>query len=189
MKNENLHLKSELDKYIKKSEELNTKIQQIQEESTKLKGEILIRKNSHQEGPNPKKDIINNLGDFIQSYNEQINDLKKEKNELKDIIEKTTKENEEIKKENEKLKQNNRQINLGNEISVFINSYDQKISCEIKCKENELFIDVEKKLYEKYNEYRDTNNSFLIGDRTIFRFKTLRENNIRDKDKIKLKKI
>jgi hypothetical protein len=124
----------------------------------------------------------------MRTNENQTNDLKKRINELETKIEKMTKENVEIKKENENLNKNNRQINLGNEISVFINSHDQKINCEIKCKEDELFIEVEKKLYEKYNEYKDTNNSFTIGDRQIFRFKTLKENNIKDKDKIKLKK-
>ena len=117
----------------------------------------------------------------MRTNEDQTNDLKKRINELETKIEKMT-------KENENLSGGGRQINLGNEISVFINSYDQKINCEIKCKEDELFIEVEKKLYEKYNEYKDTNNSFTIGDRQIFKFKTLKENNIKDKDKIKLKK-
>ena len=189
MKIENLHLKSDLDKYKKKNEQLNTEKKRIQEESSKLKGDILIRNNTYQEGPNTNKDIISNLNEYMKSRDDQIKVLKEEINELKAIIGKMTKENEEIKKENEKLKQNNIQYNLGNEISVFINSYDQKINCEIKCKENELFIDVEKKLYEKYNEYKDTNNIFTIGERQICKFKTIRENNIKDKDKIRLKKI
>ncbi len=147
-----------------------------------MQGERLVRNNSRKEGPKPNENIISNLQDYMKTSEEQTNDLKKRINELETKIEKMTKENV------EKLNKNNRQINLGNEISVFINSHDQKINCEIKCKENELFIEVEKKLYEKYNEYKDTNNSFTIGDRQIFRFKTLKENNIKDKDKIKLKK-
>ena len=153
----------------------------MQEETSKLQGEILIRKNTHQDEPKPKDNIISNLQDYMKSKDNQVNDLKNENNELKKKI-------EELRKDNEKLKKENKQINLGNELSVFINSNDQKINCEIKCKENELFMDVEKKLYEKYNEYRDTNNSFIIGNRPVFRFKTIKENNIKDKDKIRLKK-
>ena len=38
----------------------------------------------------------------------------------------------------------------------------------------------------KYTKFRNTNNMFTIKGRTILRFKTLKENNIKDGDKVLL---
>ena len=51
------------------------------------------------------------------------------------------------------------------------------------------FAAVEEKLYQKYEEYRETNNNFYAKGRVILRFKKIFENNIQDGDKIQLVKI
>ncbi len=62
-------------------------------------------------------------------------------------------------------------------------STDSSISHGIKCVATETFAEVEEKLYKIYDEFRNTNNMFTIKGRTILRFKTLKENNIKDGDK------
>ena len=59
----------------------------------------------------------------------------------------------------------------------FISS-DQKIHFAVPCLKKDLFIDVEKKLYDKFPEYKGTNNTFIFGGKTILKFKTIKENGL-----------
>ena len=70
---------------------------------------------------------------------------------------------------------------------IFINfSLNQEINCGIKCLKTDTFAEVEEKLYQKYEEYRETNNNFTTKGKIILRFKKIFENNIQDGDKIEL---
>ena len=151
----------------------------MEEEKTKLNGEVIKAQNTLKQSiirqnSIGKEPFIKNLDDFIKVKDNTINSLINEK--------------EILKKENEHLKQKiqkDQQINLGNPIEVIINSADQKIkNCKIKSYENELFDDVEKKIYGIFSEYKEINNNFMIGDRQVLRFKTMSENNIKNNDKI-----
>ena len=51
------------------------------------------------------------------------------------------------------------------------------------------FAAVEEKLYQKYEEYRETNNNFIARGGLILRFKKICENHIEDGDKIQLLKV
>jgi len=48
---------------------------------------------------------------------------------------------------------------------------------------------VEKKLYKKYDDLRNTNNMFTVNARPVLRFKTMKENKIKDGDIIQLIKL
>lgn len=74
-------------------------------------------------------------------------------------------------------------------ISVIFTSSDQKIHQSIICKNTEKFSRLEETLYEKFPEYSDTSNFFYVKDKTVSRFKSLKENNINDSEIILLKKI
>ena len=50
----------------------------------------------------------------------------------------------------------------------------------------DIFAKVEEKLYQIYDEFRETNNIFLVGGNIVKRFKTMIENNIKNGDKIQL---
>ena len=63
---------------------------------------------------------------------------------------------------------------------------DQTIRAGIPCLAEDTFAEVEEKLYQIYNEYRNTNNVFLFKGNTILRFKKIRENNIKNNDTIQL---
>ena len=52
-----------------------------------------------------------------------------------------------------------------------------------------LLIDIEKELYKKYDNLRNTNNMFTANAKPVLRFKTLSENGIKNGDKITLFKI
>ena len=99
-------------------------------------------------------------------------------------------------KENEinqmKLKLNNNKTNLFSLDDVIIINFvstEHSINKGIKCLETDTFAEVEEKFYQIYDEFRNTNNALIINGRTILRFKSLKENNVRDGDSIMLIKI
>ena len=53
-------------------------------------------------------------------------------------------------------------VNYNNIMVVHFNSGDGKIDHGIKCLPTETFAEVEEKLYKIYDEYRETNNIFII---------------------------
>jgi len=121
-----------------------------------------------------------------------VNDVK----DIKDI--KDNKDTKEIKddKDNNDNNDNNEIIEVkdynddkeikDNKICLYFISCDQKINQTIKCRANEGFHILEGLLYEKYPEYKDTENYFLVNGNKISRFKNLKENNIKDGDTIML---
>ena len=66
-------------------------------------------------------------------------------------------------------------------------SLAQSISTGIPCMADDTFAEVEEKLYQMYNEYRNTNNILLFQGNTILRFKKIRENKIKNGDTILIK--
>ena len=81
---------------------------------------------------------------------------------------------------------NKRSVNFNDIMIVHFVSQDNKINYAIKCLKTDRFAEVEEQLYQKYSEYRETNNNFLIKDKIVLRFKTISENNIQIGDKIQL---
>ena len=89
-----------------------------------------------------------------------------------------------------KLKNNkNNLVNLDDVMVINFISTDSSIKKGIKCMETDTFAEVEEKLYQIYDEFRNTNNAFTINGRTILRFKSLKENKVRDGDSVLLFKI
>ena len=76
-------------------------------------------------------------------------------------------------------------ISKDNMINISFISDDQKIQHYNKTyKDTELFVNVEKELYENYPEYRDLEPFFLVNGNKIKRFRTLKENQIHNGDVI-----
>ena len=88
-----------------------------------------------------------------------------------------------------KIKKDNKLFDIDDIMVVNFISTDSSINCGIKCVETNTFAEVEEKLYQIYDDFRNTNNLFTINGRTILRFKNLKENNIKDGDKAILVKI
>ena len=81
------------------------------------------------------------------------------------------------------------EVKLHNSINLKITSVDQKILFFITCKKDDKFYSIEEKLYEKYPEYIESENYFMVNGSKINKMKTLLQNKIKNGDKIILKKI
>ena len=68
-------------------------------------------------------------------------------------------------------------------------SMDSSVQCGIKCLPTDTFAEVEEKLYQKYDNLRDTNNMFTANAKPVLRFKKIYENNIKDGDILQLFKL
>ena len=120
------------------------------------------------------------------------NELKKLKDEITNLKLKLS------EKDNEILQlKNNSKNNVIEEQSfkykdimviTFI-SKDGSVQYGIKCLQNDIFAEVEEKLYKKYDNLRNTNNMFTANAKPVLRFKKLCENNIKDGDIIQLFKL
>ena len=75
-------------------------------------------------------------------------------------------------------------IDYNNIMVINFVSSDGIINEGIACLKTDLFAEVEEKLYKIYENYKETNNIFLNGGNQVLRFKTIEENNIKDRDKI-----
>ena len=72
-------------------------------------------------------------------------------------------------------------------ISVIFTSSDQNMYYSIICKNTQKFIELEKKLYNNYPEYSESDNFFMINENRVNKDKSLDENNIRNNDIIILR--
>ena len=71
-------------------------------------------------------------------------------------------------------------------MAIQFNSTDQKINYAIPCKNTDIFVKLEEKLYNEYPEYKDFNTYFTVKGALIKRFKSMQENNIKSSDVILL---
>ena len=63
-------------------------------------------------------------------------------------------------------------------LALNFESTDSKLRYAIPCLKKDLFVDVEKKLYDKFPQYKEKNYNFLCQGKTILRFKTVEENQL-----------
>ncbi len=128
-----------------------------------------------------KKDkIIEEQNNKIKDLENQINSINLQSDELqhlKNLISEKDNELEQLKKQLEDNKKN--QIIVKDcDKCVNFTSQDQKVNFEISCSGESIFAQIEEQLYQKYPEYRDTNNTFLVNEKEVLHFKTINENNI-----------
>ena len=135
----------------------------------------------------------NFLKNELQKANQMINNLKNEQNQqgLYTNNQIKLKEDEinklKIELEKLKIKEKDKLINFDDIIIISFTSEDKIIDkYPIKCLKTDTFAEVEEQLYQKYDNFRDTNNIFILNEVPILRFKTLSENNIKDGDILKL---
>ena len=165
-------IKIRLNKSEVENEKLSNELKDLKDENAKLNKIIFELKKSIDTSKNViKKDIGNN------NYNEI--------NYLKEIIKE---KDSEIKLLKIQLKNNTKEtlVDLNKILVINFISGDYQLSCGIKCLETDTFAEVEEKLYQQYDKYRNTNNNFLVNGNGILRFKTIKENKIKDNDKIVL---
>ena len=150
------------------------------------------------------KSEIAKLKNQIDGLKKEINILKNEKNILKNENinlnnENNTLQNElNIKIENSQINNsggeiknlkisnniNLEDINSDELISIQLGIKEQKLETSFFCKKKDIFIKIEEKFYDKYPEYKEYNINFKVNGRSIKRFKTIEENNIKNLDVI-----
>jgi hypothetical protein len=87
-------------------------------------------------------------------------------------------------KEINRLKSSRNKVYMDDIMVINFLSTDQNIRCGIPCLADDTIAEVEEKLYQQFNEFRNTNNILLFGGNIILRFKKVRENNLHDNDTI-----
>ena len=133
----------------------------------------------------PIKNKFINSNNSKKLSNSQINN--RDNNELKNLREDNDRLKAQLSKKENEI--NNLRKKLDDIMVVNFFSTDQTVHYGIICSPNDKFVDVEAKLYKKYDNLINTNNAFTCKANPILRFKTLRENNIHDGDIIQLIKI
>jgi len=71
-------------------------------------------------------------------------------------------------------------------MSVIFFSTNQKIHYSIICKNTDLFTKIETQLYKEYPEYGNLENYFIVNGNKINKYKSLKDNNIKNSDIIML---
>ena len=124
------------------------------------------------ENQNLKMNIQNNQMNMQnnQIYINEINRLKQTINDLQLKLQNTDK----------------KKIYMNDIMVINFLTADQTIRTGIPCLAEDTFAEVEEKLYQIYDEFRETNNIFLANGNIVKRFKKMSENNIKNGDKIQL---
>ena len=150
------------------------------------------------------------------NYEIQIIELKRQLNEEKNKNQKLMEENNNLKKKIEKyeitikslkdeINKKNIEIekyNLDKQSEDYITSLKpgEKIMCinfvsmgtndighyALACKNTDLFVRLEERLYNDFPQFKNYETYFEVNTRRIKRFKTLEENNIKNKNKISM---
>ena len=146
---------------------------------------------------NKNKELINEntiLKEKLNKLNMDINNIQDLKDKIKSLEKELNKKNEEIQ---QLLSQNNKNqgkykitsINPGEEIMCinFVSMSNQDINnYGLVCKNTDLFIRAEERLYEDFPQFKKYETYFESNGKRIKRFQTLSENNIKDKNVINL---
>ena len=146
--------------YINKINELENKVKTLENRIKEM--EIIIKEKDKIIDENKPINPIN-----YENENDKILELESEIKQLKTYI----------LSPGEKL------------ISIKFISTDQKINFSIVTKNNDNFTKIENKLYEKYPEYEEFDNYFLVSGRKVIKSRTIEANNIKDKDILTLIKV
>ena len=128
--------------------------------------------------------------------NEQLkSDLSKKDNNIKESNLNLIKLEAEMKKKDIELKRLKIDLNVKKEenkdnklieVKIVSSNKNIKINTSIKSFENDKFIVIEEKFYIEFEKYREINNVFLINKTEVKRYKTLKENNIKNGDVIEI---
>ena len=128
------------------------------------------------------------LNKRITYYQNILGSASKEEKMIK-LFEELELKEKEIKKLNEMKSRFPFEL-LENEklMTVIIISGDQNVHYSIICKNTQKFTEMEHDLYQKYPEYLESENYFLINGKKINKYRILEENNIKNSDIITLYK-
>jgi len=138
--------------------------------------------------------------EYINTNKIKINEIKKKINNLKEeLIELKNKNSNDSYNEIMNLKSEKRSLKYEKQlishiesnipllikeklITISIISTDENIHFSIICQKNDNFSEIEKLLYNKYPNYKNNNNYFVLDGNIIDQKKNLENNNIKDND-------
>ena len=179
---------------IQNNQNYNDLLQQLNNEklkNKKLEEEIQRLQNQLNEFKNNNNNLINenyNLKQRLVNINQftQLNQMNQFNqmniNEINNLRQLIIQKDKEIKELKSKLPKQN--LSMNDIMVINFLSTDQNIRCGIPCLADDTIAEVEEKLYQQFNEFRNTNNILLSGGNIILRFKKVRENNIHNGDTI-----
>ena len=175
---ENNKLKSELNTYRTENKELKNRITKLKNDNDTLNKELI-----------KAQKLLANYTQNNQIGNNNINQLNEKIKMQEELIKMKDKEILDLKIRLENNDVNNKSVKFNDILSVHFISMDQNINYPIKCLKTDTFAEIEEKLYQKYDNYRNSNNNFVANGRVILRFKKIYENGIKDGDKVTLVNI
>ena len=187
---ENEIIKDELNNYKKLKEKFKEKENEYKKDNKKLKEEINLLKNENSQLKNELLKVNKILTNFNNNENKKENNNFNEINYLKELLKSKEKEIDYLTLQLKNIESNNKKlVDFDNIMVINFISTDQKINCGIKCVKTDILAEVEEKLYQKYEEFRETNNNLIAKGKTLLRFKKICDNGIKDGDTIQLIKI
>ena len=163
-------LKSDLEDRDANIKTLKKDLDEAQDEIKKLR---IKYENSKQKNKDKDKEI-EVLKEKLKSNSSEAD--KEKIKQLQETCEKMKNNYDDLEKQILELKKSSHDINKINDFSLNIISADIKYS--VLCSQYDTFAQAEEKLYQKFSEYRDSDNFFLYNGNKIKRFKTIKENKI-----------
>ena len=175
----NINLTNELNQYKNENNQLKQQINILQQNNNQLKQQINILQQNNNQLSNQLQianQTIYNLNNNQKQSNIKVNndDIMKYKKEINDLKIKLAKYEKSV------------YVNFNDIMVVNFQSGDGQVRHGIQCLKTETFAEVEEKLYKMFDEYRNTNNIFLVKGNIVLRFKTISENKIQNGDVIQL---
>ena len=171
----------------KDNKEIDTLRKQLNEERNKNK----ILEDENKVLKNKINKLTQDYNNNIKKYESDMNTLKEKNKELEKLIDEQKKEINDYAFKLNNLSDNNQAIVFkpGDKIiSVnFITQGSRDIfNYSMPCKTSDLFVRLEERLYHDFPKYRNYETFFMVNARRILRFKTLKENKIKNNDIISL---
>ena len=171
-KRKNDILKSKNDELMKELQNIKLNNENLQNQNKKLNNELkkdnnIILKNeiNNLKGNlnNDNKDKSNKVLNELNEKEELLEEIKYNKNEIKDIQSRYPI----LLLKEEKL------------ISVILMSLDKKVNYPVICKSSDKFTKIEEIFYEKFPEFNEDENIFIVKGQKINKNKTMEFNNIK----------
>ena len=142
---------------------------------------------------NNMEELINentNLKNIIKNLKEELNKTKESQNLLENQLAKAKEELQKYQSKNYiQTGDSMMSINPGDKILAinFVSMGSQDIGhFNLICKNTDLFVTLEARLYEVYPQFKDFDTYFAVNTKRIKRFKTVEENGIKSNDIISL---
>ena len=177
LKQKIINFENKIKKMDDMNKELINKNKKLEESLKNLKDKNL----QYEKIINDQKKTIDNLNENLSLFNGKKDNVE---NEILELVKELREKEKEIKslkssfpfeiKQGEKL------------MSIIFISVDQKIHHSFICKNTDMFINIEKSLYDIYPEYKESENYFLLRGLKINKYKSLEDNNIKNSDIITL---